>query len=267
MRAKKSLGQHFLVSRPVVERILYVCRLEAQGADGILEIGPGRGVLTEGLQQMGRPFWAMELDYALAVDLQRRAPHLRVVLGDARRLDLPHLAEESGLRSWLVAGNLPYNAGTQILGRVLEAPEHVAAAVVMLQREVALKFCAAAGEEGYGPLAAGAAPWWEGRILFTVRPGAFRPEPKVTSAVCLVKPRPAPLLPCGELERFRSFAGSAFAQPRKTLASNLSEAGIGRGHTETALTAAGLPPDARPGRTPPEVLVGLLKLAGRTEQG
>lgn len=260
MRPKKSLGQHFLVSQPVVRRVLETCRGEAEGAAGILEIGPGRGALTGGLCALGRPFWAVELDYEMGLALQEHMPAARVILGDARELDLAHVALESGLSPWLVAGNLPYNAATEILGRILASSAHVAAAVVMLQREVAQKLCAAEGGEGYGQMAAGAAPWWERRVLFTVQPGAFRPEPAVTSAVCLLRPRTAPLLPADSVEGYRRFVSRAFAHPRKTLSSNLAAAGLDRGRTGTVLTAAGLTPDVRPGRTPAEAFVALFKL-------
>jgi 16S rRNA A1518/A1519 N6-dimethyltransferase RsmA/KsgA/DIM1 with predicted DNA glycosylase/AP lyase activity len=80
------------------------------------------------------------------------------------------------------------------------------------------------------------------------------------SAVCLFRPRYDPALPAVRSDGFRAFVGRAFAQPRKTLSSNLSPVGLDRGRTEAILTAAGLPPDARPGRTPPEVLVELYRL-------
>jgi len=261
MRAKRSLGQHFLVSEGVVEKILKVCREQCPSAAGVLEIGPGEGALTEGLAALGRPFYALEVDYSLAIALQDHFPGLTIILADATELDLPDFSKKAGLSPWLVAGNLPYNVGTPILENVLSSPGHVAAAIVMLQKEVAAKFCAGPGEEGYGLLAAGAAPWWEREILFTVKPGAFRPQPKVTSAVCIFKPKRHPDLPENERPCYLALLARAFAHPRKTLASNLSAAGLSHWQTEACLASFGLPPDVRPGRTSVEALVKLLRIS------
>jgi 16S rRNA (adenine1518-N6/adenine1519-N6)-dimethyltransferase len=261
MRAKKSLGQHFLVSEGVTEKILVVCRKEFESAEGILEIGPGTGALTGGLAVLGRPFYALEVDYSLAIALQDRFPNLTIILADATELDLADFSKKAGLSPWLVAGNLPYNVGTGILKRILSSPGHVAAAVVMLQREVARKFCAGLGEEGYGVLAAGAAPWWDREMLLTVRPGAFRPQPKVTSAVCLFKPKLNPDLAEMERTAYQALLARAFAHPRKFVAANLARGHRGKDFWSEVLESVGLPANARPNQVSPAGYVGLFLAA------
>jgi len=220
-RAKRELGQHFLVSSSVIERITDTCGSLSSSASGVLEIGPGTGALTSRLQALGRPFWAVEADKALAESLGGVFPHARIINADARAIDLERLSVESGLARWLVVGNLPYNAGTDILKKVLRHRRRVSAVVVMLQKEVAGKFCAGVGDGAYGALGAWTAVWWESTLEFTVKPGAFRPQPKVTSAVCAFKPKAAPALPDESMDGFQAFLSNAFAHPRKTLKRNL----------------------------------------------
>ncbi len=256
--AKRSLGQHFLASEAVVRRMIESCRFMASQARGVVEVGPGRGALTGGLAAMGKPLWLVELDDALGADLARRFPEARLSVADARTFDWHGLSRISGLFPWFLVGNLPYNAGTEILRQALASRETLVGIVVMLQREVAAKFCAGAGGAGYGPLAAWADPWWDRRILFGVPPGAFAPAPKVTSAVCAFQARPVPGLPSGAMWSYWDFLQGAFRHPRKTLASNLSG-----GHRETrerwiaALGRLGYAPSVRPAQVNPEDLARL----------
>ena len=262
-RAKKSLGQHFLVSEPVIGRIADTCRFLSKESAGVVEVGPGRGALTRRLSHLGKPLALVELDGALAEDLRERFPTAEVHEADARAFDWCSLARRSGLHPWLLAGNLPYNAGTQILWRVLFRRDTFSGAVVMLQVEVARKFCAGAGEEGYGPYAAWADPWLERRILFTVKPGAFRPQPKVTSAVCSFAPRREIAASTGIMPVYWNFVSTAFAQPRKTLLSNLAGLGEGRSAWAARLDAVKLAPTVRPGQVPPPDLLALYLQASR----
>lgn len=259
--AKKSLGQHFLVSEPVIGRIADACRFLSRDAAGVAEVGPGTGALTRRLHAWGKPVALVELDGGLAADLRSRFPGAEVHEADARVFDWCSLSRRSGLHPWLLVGNLPYNAGTQILWRALFRRDTFCGVVVMLQAEVARKFCANAGEEGYGPYAAWADPWWERRLLFTVKPGAFRPQPKVTSAVCSFSPRRAIRSPSAAMPLFWNFISAAFAQPRKTLLSNLTSLGEGRSAWAARLEAVGLASTARPAQTPPEAYLSLFLLA------
>jgi 16S rRNA (adenine1518-N6/adenine1519-N6)-dimethyltransferase len=250
MRAKKELGQHFLISSRVVDSIIAACASASGPAAAVLEIGPGRGAITGGLLGLDRPYFAIELDYDLAAGLSDLFPGVRVALGDARELDLAHIAAETGLSPWLVVGNLPYNAGTEILRRVLATPGACCACVVMLQREVAQKFCGDPGKSGYGPLSVWTSAWWDPEILFPVPPGAFSPPPKVTSAVCCFAPRRDPELAASEGPGYWNFLRAAFRQPRKTLAANLSALCRTREQWALLLEGAGLPTALRPGAAP-----------------
>jgi 16S rRNA (adenine1518-N6/adenine1519-N6)-dimethyltransferase len=254
MRAKRSLGQNFLSSEGVVERIVEAARFMASEARGIVEVGPGRGALTAGLMAMGKPLWVVELDDALAGELGARFPALRITRADARTFDWCSLSRITGLIPWLLVGNLPYNAGTEILWQALFRRDTLCGALVMLQREVARKFCSGPGEEGYGPLAVWADPWWERRLAFSVPPGAFRPQPKVTSAVCAFRARPTPGLPTSDQWAYWEFLKGAFLQRRKTLAANLAgpEAGD-KGAVAATLDGLGEAATARPAEVSPEV--------------
>ena len=264
MCAKRSLGQHFLVSPRVADEIVAACRALAPGASALLEIGPGHGALTEGLLALGLPLARVEKDDALAAELGRRFPGVRVANADARALDLASLGTESEPGRWLVAGNLPYNAGTEIVRGFLGMAHRCVGLVFMLQLEVARKLTASPREEGYGALAVPARAWWLPELLFPVPPGAFRPPPKVTSAVIRLRPLPTPLLEPGEFLSFSGFVRDCFAAPRKTLASNLARAAGGRAEAAALLERLDFPPAARPAETPPEAYVALFRaLTGR----
>jgi len=235
------------------------CTARLRGADSIIEIGPGRGALTAGLLKTGLPVRAIELDDALAASLAERFQDLKITAADARLLDLDAMAAELGDEVWMVVGNLPYNVGTTIVKRVLAYPRRVSAVVVMLQREVALKFCASAQEPGYGPLAAWRAAWWTGEILFSVEPGSFSPPPKVVSAVCAFAPKRVPLLPLERMQGYREFLSRAFSRPRRTIASNLGETPALRKIVKAELEKLGLNPLARPGEISASLFVKLME--------
>ncbi len=255
-RAKKSLGQHFLVSESVLSRVAALCREAAEGAEAILEIGPGRGVLTRRLLDFGLPMRAVELDECLARELGGLFPALEVAEGDGRAVVWPDLPGTTGLSSWLLAGNLPYNAATEILLNALAQPEVVQAAAVMLQREVALKFTARPGGEGYGWMAAWTAAWWEGAVRLHVRPGSFSPPPSVRSSFLVLRRRKTPFLPPRCAGPYRAFLEAAFRQPRRTLASNLARNLYSEGRP-SPVRLIGIPPDLRAAQVGPEDLARL----------
>lgn len=230
----------------------------AARAQGIVEVGPGRGALTSGLVAVGKPYWAVELDDGLAASTAERFPGIQVSVTDARAFDWMSLSRVTGLRPWLLVANLPYNAGTEILHQALFRREVLCGAVVMLQREVARKFCAPHGEEGYGPHAVWADPWWERRLLFSVPPGAFRPQPRVTSAVCAFSQRSDIALPTAVMQDFWDFVRRAFRQPRKTLLANLCPEKAHQGSAwAESMEALGLAYNLRPAQVSPEEFVRL----------
>jgi 16S rRNA (adenine1518-N6/adenine1519-N6)-dimethyltransferase len=234
LRAKKAFGQNFLVNEGAIRTIVEASLVST--APRILEIGPGPGVLTERLLGDGRPLWAMELDPE-ACDLLRQRfqdrAYFHLLQGDAVRLPLPEG------EAWTVVGNLPYNAATPILARLLTEDIPWDRMVLMFQLEVAQKLMGSPGTKAYGPLSVVAQLSTRMTRLAKLGPGSFRPAPKVDSAVLLFEPRPgAPTLP--ERRALLFFLHRSFAHRRKTLANNWQGT-----LTPGALQAAGLDPGLR----------------------
>lgn len=239
--ARKRFGQHFLASPGVVSGILRVAR--AGEGSRVVEIGPGLGVMTAPLLDTGAEVVAVELDRDLAAFLRERHPELRLVEGDAVEVDWLELLEEGG---WSVVANLPYNVGTRIVTRLLRCPERFERLVVMVQREVAERFVAPAGDRKRGSLSVFVEARAEARVALQVPPGAFHPPPKVDSAVVELVLRPAPEVAGLELDHLEAVVRAGFAQPRKMLRRTLGVA-FGREVAAAALEAAGVSPTARPG--------------------
>ncbi|MEM1205259.1 MAG: 16S rRNA (adenine(1518)-N(6)/adenine(1519)-N(6))-dimethyltransferase RsmA [Acidobacteriota bacterium] len=236
---RKRFGQHHLVSvdlcRPLFEFL--------QPADWpVVEIGPGGGVLTGGLLDAGARVLALEVDLDWAAYLRCRLPAAQLVAMDALAFPWGRLREPT-----LVAGNLPFNVGTRIIGDLLVAasarPDLLPRLGFMVQKEVADRLTAAPGDGAYGALSVLVAASARARRLGNVAPGSFRPPPKVAAAFVGLEPRPAPL-DAADMVAFRSTVHLAFGQRRKTLRNALA-AGVGRGRAEAALTTAGIDPRRR----------------------
>ena len=241
---RKALGQHFLVSPGVLVRILDAADI-APG-DAVVEVGPGLGVLTRGLVERGARVTAVELDDEMAAALARSfAAHdrVRIVHADARTVDLASLAAPG--EPYLVVANLPYYAATPIVRRFLEAEHPPRRLVVTVQREVARGMVATPG--ALGLLGLGVQFYGAPRIVATIRPGAFHPPPKVTSAVVRIDVHDEPLLPPSQREGFFALARAAFSAPRKQLRGGLSHA-LGRPADAVAdlLRCGGVDPTRRP---------------------
>ena len=221
---RKALGQHFLVSPGVLARILDAA--EIAPGDAVIEVGPGLGVLTRGLVERGARVTAVELDDEFAAALARSfagRDGVRIVHADARTVDLASLAAAG--EPYMVVANLPYYAATPIVRRFLEAEHPPRRLVVTVQREVARGMAATPG--ALGLLGLGVQLYGAPRIVATIRPGAFYPPPKVTSAVVRIDVHDEPLLPPSQREGFFALARAAFSAPRKQLRGGLSHA-LGR---------------------------------------
>jgi 16S rRNA (adenine1518-N6/adenine1519-N6)-dimethyltransferase len=246
---QKSLGQHHLISgalcRPLVEFL-------RPGGARVVEIGAGGGVLTAELLAAGAAsIIAWEVDPAWAFALRGRLPdgRLAVVAGDALDLDWRRLALAGG-EPPLVAGNLPYQIATVLVERLLTgaappAPgdRGVVRAAFLVQREVAERLTARPRDSAYGALSVLVAAHAEARLLGRLRPGSFRPPPKVESAFVGLSLKPPPLPPA-EMPALLATVRAAFGQRRKTLRNALGAA-WGRPAAAAALAAAGIPPGAR----------------------
>ncbi len=207
----RRLGQHFLTSSSFLERIAAAAC--PQRAPLLIEIGPGRGVLTERLIPRCDHLVAIELDRVLANGLRERFPGIELIEGDVLETDLSRWGEA------VIAGNLPYYITSPIIERVLALGPLLRRAVFLVQREVAERLTASPGSRDYGYLTVQTRLFTEPNYLFRVPPGAFSPPPKVDSAVVRLVPHTPPVAdPPGFLE----FARRAFRQKRKTLRNNLA---------------------------------------------
>ena len=229
MRAKKALGQNFLIDDNVLSRI--VSCVAPGPEDAILEVGPGRGALTKLLAASGARFLAIEWDRDLLPLLSAEfagAPNVEIGHGDILRVDLRQLLESRGAgRKWKVAANLPYNISSQVLFRFLECSGLFERLVLMLQKEVGDRLVAPAGCKDYGALTVLLRLHFDISREFLVKPGAFRPVPKVDSCVLRFTPLERPRVEVGDEDFFRRLVKGAFSQRRKTLLNSLRSAGIG----------------------------------------
>jgi 16S rRNA (adenine1518-N6/adenine1519-N6)-dimethyltransferase len=249
---KKRFGQHFLVSPSAIQAI--VEEALAAPAEAILEIGPGAGVLTGALLVDGRPLHALELD-------PEACGHLRERFGGKANF---HLREGDAVTmpiapggSWTVVGNLPYNAATAILTRLLTGPVPWTRMVLMFQREVGDKLLGKPGTKTYGPLSVLAQLCCRMTRLLRLGPGAFDPPPKVDSVVLRFEPHPeAP--PLAERQALLAFLHHCFAHRRKTLLNNWTGTPVAE-RLPQGLAQQGLSPSIRAEALGPEQLSILFK--------
>lgn len=234
-------GQHFLADLRIVDRIAEAAGLSAE--DGVLEIGPGQGVLTRALAERARKVLAIEIDRRLhaALVVSGLPPNVELQLGDALRLDLAGMEERLGA-GWKLVSNLPYEITSAVLERFLSGAHRPKRLVLMLQKEVGERIVAKPGD--MNRLAVFCGYYAECSYLFTVPAGAFSPPPKVQSCVVRLEPRPEPLLPPVAERRLFELSALAFNQPRKQLKNTL--AGMLGERLPALLQAAGIRPEARP---------------------
>lgn len=220
MRAKKSYGQHFLRHPDIARRIADA--MEADGLEGrVLEVGPGKGILTQFVAERWPDFRAVDADADMIAFLSRERPAWRehLILADFLRLDLEELY---GGQPFGIIGNFPYNISSQILFRMLEHRSLVPELVGMFQREVARRVVSGPGTKDYGILSVLVQTWYEGRYLFTVSRESFDPPPQVQSGVIRLVRRPEVHLGCREADLIR-LVKAAFNQRRKMLRNTLRD--------------------------------------------
>jgi 16S rRNA (adenine1518-N6/adenine1519-N6)-dimethyltransferase len=250
---KKRFGQHFLIQKSAIRTITEAAL--ADPAPQLLEIGPGPGVLTEPLLADGRPLWAVDLDPdAIAVLTQRfqGLAHFHPVLGDAVKAPLDFGGPFS------VVGNLPYNAATAILTRFLVADIPWQRMVFMFQLEVGQKLLGRPGEKEYGPLSILAQLTCRLTRLLKLGPGAFRPAPKVDSAVLLFEPRAQ--VPLAQRQALLAFLHLSFSHRRKTLANNW-HGRFAPDQAQSLLAACGLPAAIRAEAVAPAIWLDIFNLS------
>ena len=245
-RPRKALGQHFLVDGRLPGRILRAAAVEPE--DTVIEIGPGRGALTRQLVTKARDVIGVELDSELASSLPGRLgnpSNLRIIQADAREVDPAALLP--GNTAYKLLGNFPYYAANPILRHFLEEVEHKPSLmVVMVQKEVAMSMVGADGRMGL--LAVSIHFYAVPRIICNVPPSAFRPSPKVTSAVVRLDLHVNQPVGPREAADFFRVVRAGFSAPRKQLRNSLGKGlGIAAAESQRLLEAASVDPTRRPG--------------------
>jgi len=223
MTKRHALGQHFLRDQAVAHAIVDL--VAPTERDVVVEIGPGDGALTTLLAGRAGRLIALEVDPALAAALRARLPAAEVLDADARSWNYAELGAPAGGRV-LIVGNLPYSVGKPILAALIAARTAIDEMTLMLQREVAERVAAAPGSKTYGSLSVFSQLHCDVRVALRVPPGAFRPPPKVDSAVLHLRVLREPRVPLRDPRRFEAVVRAAFAQRRKMLGNALG-AGLG----------------------------------------
>jgi len=222
--ARKSLGQNFLADPNILNRIVAAAELGPE--DGVLEIGPGVGALTERLARAAGRVVAVEIDSRLLPvlgEVLEPFGHVDIVHGDILKIDLKELVRSRfpGIGRLAVVANLPYYITTPILMRLLEERLPVSRMVVMMQREVAERLDAKPGTKEYGSLSVAIRYYCETAILFRVPRTAFIPQPNVDSSVVALTRRAKPPVNVSSEPFFFEVVRASFAQRRKTIFNNL----------------------------------------------
>ena len=219
MRAKKSYGQNFLINQGIIEKIVHSF-VTHNTCDNVLEVGPGKGALTELLlQEQHFSFKAVEADrdmadYLLSHEILDDA---QIIQEDFLKLPLDRVFDH---KEFSVIGNFPYNISSQILFRIKKYVDLVPLMVGMFQKEVAERIVSKEGSKAYGILSVLIQAHYETKLLFNVSPGSFRPIPKVTSSVIMLRRKEDFMLPCDE-KVFTNVVKLSFNQRRKMLRNSL----------------------------------------------
>jgi 16S rRNA (adenine1518-N6/adenine1519-N6)-dimethyltransferase len=239
----KRYGQHFLADRAVLADI--ASAVDPGPSDTVVEIGPGRGVLTDALAARAGRVIAIEIDRALATQLRERydgVPNVEIIEADVLAAPISNLVTGP----YLVVGNVPYYITTPILFHVLKPPLPTRA-VFLVQREVAARIVAPPGSKEYGALSVNVQAIASAQIVRRVPSSAFRPPPSVESAVIRITPRLAPVVPLARLPAFRAVVQAAFGMRRKQMVNVVRGiTGLSAPLAERILAEANVDPRARP---------------------
>ena len=254
--ARRRFGQNFLHDANVIRRIIDA--ISPQSADHFIEIGGGHGALTLPLADQAGQVDVIEIDTDLASELRSRFeqnPKLRIFDADALDFDFSVCAQgENKLR---VAGNLPYNISTPLLFRLQNYRTIILDMHLMLQKEVVDRMVAEPGTKAYGRLTVMLSRWFDIEACFDIRPGSFRPQPRVMSTLARLLVRETPRFDVSDEQRFAALVTHLFSMRRKTLGRAL------RGYVAPeVLTKLGIDAGTRAETLPPERLAEIAEAAG-----
>jgi 16S rRNA (adenine1518-N6/adenine1519-N6)-dimethyltransferase len=248
MRAKKALGQNFLVDGNVLANIVKAADISPE--DMVLEVGPGRGALTARLAEAAARVVAVEYDRDLVPLLRNelcRYQSLEVINADILRLDLQEALGYSVGDKWKVVANLPYNISSQILFRFIEERAMFSEMLLMLQKEVGERLLAPPSCKDYGVLTVFCRLYFDVERVLSVKPASFRPVPRVDSVVLRFRVLGKPRVEVGDESLFRRVVKASFAQRRKTLLNCLKgmDASADEASLRRVLESAGIDPRRR----------------------
>jgi len=250
------LSQHFLSDVNLLNKI--AAALEPAPTDVVLEVGPGRGSLTRVLAPLVARVVGVETDRELARSLSAQVPaNVTVVSGDALELDWHALLD--GAFPFKVIGNIPYAITSPLIAKALEAPRP-ASIVYLVQREVASRLVARPGTRAYGALSVGVQALCTVDVVLRIPAGAFRPRPRVDSALVRLVPRTDPVVMPEEERPFRTFVTACFSRRRKQIVNALEAATEApRAALLNVLDGLGVAPTIRPEALAPEVFARILR--------
>ncbi len=267
MRKTKALGQHFLTSRAVLNKIVTI--ISPQKDELIIEIGAGKGALTFALADQCKKVIAIEKDRSLIPYLmEKKRENVDILEKDVLSIDFFSLlkTEKAVAGKVKLVGNLPYSISSPVLFKALEAKDLFSSCVFLLQKEVAERLSAGPGSKKYAPLSILFQIHFDVRLHFIVAPGSFSPPPRVQSALISLQSREKPLFPVEDSRGFRAFLKMAFAQRRKTLLNNLKGLGLSFPLLVESIRCLGLDPGVRAEQVPIEKFVRLFDAVARIKR-
>lgn len=252
----KRFGQHFLHDQTVLEAIADA--VAPLPGEAVVEIGPGRGALTDILAERKNRLIAIEIDRALSEVLRKRYSsneNVAIIEQDVLKVDLASLAGGP----FVVVGNVPYYITTPILFHVMKPP-YPRQAVFLVQREVAERIVSPPGSKSYGALSANVQAVASAEIVRHVGPGSFKPPPKVDSAVIRVVPRSDPIITIDEVNTYRGFVQALFGMRRKQIGNSLRSASqLSAEAAGNVLAGLGMDPTSRAESLSPGELASLMR--------
>lgn len=244
---KKRLGQHFLVDRNLLKRVVRTAQVEKE--DVVLEVGPGLGEMTLALASIAKKVIAIEIDPRLVEILKEKMaarPNVEVIKKDILKVDFSHYFHDEGQPIKVVA-NLPYQISTPLLFRFIELRKAISTLTLMLQKEVAERIVAPSGGKEYGPLSIFVQLVSDVSIRFFIKPSAFFPPPKVESAVIHMVWKERPIIEPRDEAWFKKVVKGCFSYRRKTLINALKYSGLSLPEeAERRMVRIGIDPRRRP---------------------
>lgn len=244
---KKRFGQHFLVDRNVLNKVVRTAEVGEE--DVVLEVGPGLGQMTVALARLAKKVIALEIDERLVAILRQKVedyPNVEVSQGDILKVDFKRFFKKEAGPIKVVA-NLPYQISTPLLFRFIESKEVFSDLTLMLQREVAERMVASPGRKEYGPLSIFIQVFSDVSIQFIMKPSAFFPAPRVESALIHMAWKEKPMIEIDDEDWFKRVVKACFGYRRKMLINALKHSDLSLPESiESRMEEIGIDPRRRP---------------------